>query len=132
MYYMEKIVTGKYEAVLQAALKALKGEGFGVLTEIDVTKTLRKKLNVDFRSYTILGACNPALAHQALKAEAQIGILLPCNVVVQEDPEGRGISVSAVNPLEAMAAVKNEDLECVAGEVTERLKRVLASLPERV
>lgn len=87
MYYMEKIVKGKYEAVLKAAVNALKGEGFG--------------------------------------------ILLPCNVVIQEDPEGRGISVSAVNPMEAMAAVKNEDLECVSGEVTERLKRVLASLPEQ-
>jgi len=132
MYYMEKIIKGKYEAVLKASITALKGEGFGVLTEIDVPKTLKKKLNVDFRPYTILGACNPPLAHEALKAESQIGILLPCNVVVQEDPKGRGISVSAVNPVEAMSSVKNEDLACVAGEVTERLKRVLAALPDRI
>ena len=106
---------------------ALKDQGFGVLTDIDVQKTLREKLGVEFRQYRILGACNPSLAHRALQLEDKIGTMLPCNVIVQEHGEGR-IEVSAVDPVASMQAVDNPDLGDVAHTVQAKLKAVIASL----
>ncbi len=115
-----------YKQAVEAAKEALKAEGFGVLTEIDVKATLKKKLDVDFRKYIILGACNPSLAHKALQTEQNIGLLLPCNVIVYED--GGGSVVSAIVPMEAMAVVDNPELEPIAEQVSEKLRRVIASL----
>jgi uncharacterized protein (DUF302 family) len=108
-------------------IELLKQEGFGVLTEIDVRTTLREKLDVDFRPYKILGACNPSLAHRALQAESGIGLLLPCNVVVEERPAG-GSKVSFLDPKSALGLVGNADLEPMAVEAAERLRRVAARL----
>lgn len=126
-YFLAKDVKMTYEAALAAVTEALKDEGFGVLTEIDVAATLKKKLDVDFPRYKILGACNPPLALQALTAENQIGVLLPCNVVVQEHKDGR-VEVSAMDPVGAMAMVGNKQLDAIAGDVRGRLERVLAKL----
>ena len=115
-----------YKQAVEAAKEALKSEGFGVLTEIDVKATLKKKLDMDFREYIILGACNPSLAHKALQTEQNIGLLLPCNVIVYED--GGGSVVSAIAPMEAMGVVDNLELEPIAKQVDEKLKRVIASL----
>jgi uncharacterized protein (DUF302 family) len=102
-------------------------EGFGIITEIDVKKTLRKKLGVDFRAYKILGACNPTLAHQALQLEDKVGTMLPCNVVVQEIGDGR-VEIAAVDPVASMSAIDNPQLKAIAAAVADRLKRVIASL----
>ncbi|MCC0007044.1 MAG: DUF302 domain-containing protein [Hyphomicrobiaceae bacterium] len=126
-YYIAKTVTKTYEEALDAVTEALKGEGFGVLTEIDVRETLKKKLDVDFPKYKILGACNPPLALKALTAENQVGVLLPCNVVVQEHKDGR-VEVSAMDPAGAMAMVGNTELDAIATDVRGRLERVLAKL----
>jgi len=104
----------------------LKKEGFGVLTEIDVKETLKKKLSVDFRKYIILGACNPPYAHRALKAELEVGLLLPCNVIVYE--EGGECVVSAINPISALGVVENAELKAVAVEVKEKIERAIKSL----
>lgn len=120
-----------FEAAREKVVKALAGEGFGILTEIDVQATLKKKLDVDFRKYVILGACNPALAHRALGAEPRIGLLLPCNVVVQEREAGGDIEVSFQNPGAIFAMVGNPDLEPVAAEAGIRLGRVLNVLSTR-
>lgn len=106
--------------------EALAKEGFGILTEIDVKATLKKKLDVEFRPYVILGACNPALAHRALGAEPQIGLLLPCNVVIEQ--EGDGVSVSIADPRAMFSLVKNPALEPVVQEADQRLRRVLEAL----
>jgi uncharacterized protein (DUF302 family) len=113
--------------VVAAVTAALKSEGFGVLTEIDVKDTLKKKLDVDFRRYVILGACNPQLAHKALGAEPQIGLLLPCNVVVQEAP-GDGVVVSIADPKAMFSLVDNPGVAPVAEEADARLRRVLNAL----
>ena len=126
-YYNSKIVNYTFEDSITKVTDELKKEGFGVLTEIDVQETLKKKLDVDFRRYKILGACNPPNAYKALQAEENIGVLLPCNVIVQEK-EGGKVQVSAVNPMESMQVVKNDALGEVALEVTEKLKRVLERL----
>lgn len=126
-YYNSKIVNYTFEDSIAKVTDELKKEGFGILTEIDVQETLKKKLDVEFRRYKILGACNPPNAYKALQAEENIGVLLPCNVIVQEKEDGK-VQVSAVNPMESMQAVKNEALEEVALEVTEKLKRVLERL----
>lgn len=126
-YFMTKNVSMSYDAALAAATEALKGEGFGVLTEIDVSATLKAKLGVDFPKYKILGACNPPLALKALTAENQIGVLLPCNVVVQEHKDGR-VEVSAMDPVGAMGMIGNATLTEIAGEVRGRLDRVFAKL----
>jgi uncharacterized protein (DUF302 family) len=107
--------------------EALSAQGFGVLTEIDVQKTLAKKLGVDFRRYVILGACNPTLAKQALDAEPQIGLLLPCNVVVQELPEGR-VVVSIADPGAMFTLVENPAVEPVAKEADRRLRKALEGI----
>jgi len=126
-YYNSKIVKHSFDDTLAIVTEELKKEGFGVLTEIDIKETLKKKLQVDFRRYKILGACNPTFAYRALQIEENLGVLLPCNVVVQEK-EDHSIQVSAINPIESLHAVQNEALGDVAGEVTEKLKRVLANL----
>jgi uncharacterized protein (DUF302 family) len=116
-----------FDDAVERVTEALAAEGFGVLTTIDVKATLKKKIDADFRPYTILGACNPGLAHKALSAEARIGVMLPCNVVVQEDAPGRTL-VSAVDPVASMSAVDNPDLGGIAGEVRAKLKSVIDGL----
>ncbi|MCA9950049.1 MAG: DUF302 domain-containing protein [Anaerolineales bacterium] len=116
-----------YAAAVTAVTAALKEEGFGVLTEIDVKATLKKKIDVDFRPYVILGACNPPLAHKALSAAAEVGLLLPCNVVVAEEEDGR-IWVSAINPEIMMSMVDDPQLEAVACDARARLERAINSL----
>jgi uncharacterized protein (DUF302 family) len=116
-----------YDAVVARAIELLAGEGFGVLTEIDVKTTLKKKLDVDFKRYVILGACNPPLAHQALSAEPDIGVLLPCNVCVSER-DGGGTRVAAMNPSAAFSLIANPDIGDVAEEVRGRLQRVLDAI----
>jgi uncharacterized protein (DUF302 family) len=118
-----------YEEAREAVIASLKQEGFGVLTEIDVKATMKAKLNADFRKYTILGACNPPLAHQALTSEIEIGLLLPCNVIVYEADDG-GSVVSAMNALAVMEFTSNPALRPVAEQATEKLKRALARLPQ--
>lgn len=117
-----------YDQAVAKTTEALKAEGFGVLTEIDVKATMKKKLDADFRRYVILGACNPPLAHQALSSELELGLLLPCNVIVYENDEG-GSVVSAMDPQVVIGSVvKNPAMETVAREVTARLHRVIDSL----
>jgi uncharacterized protein (DUF302 family) len=120
-----------YEEAIERTAAALKEQGFGVLTTIDVKETLKKKLDADFRKYVILGACNPPLARRALEAEIEVGLLLPCNVVVYETEAGKSV-VSAMAPLSALGIVgKNEALQSVAREADEKLKRALAGLESR-
>ena len=118
-----------YEEAREAIIAALKEQGFGVLTEIDVRATMKAKLGVEWRKYAILGACNPPLAHQALTNEIEIGLLLPCNVIVYE-AEGGGSVVSVMNALAAMEFTGNPTLKPVAEEATVRLKRALDRLPQ--
>lgn len=117
-----------YAEAVEAVTQALKGEGFGVLTTIDVQATLRQKLSVERTPYTILGACNPPLAHQALSAEPEIGLLLPCNVVVYESDAGQTV-VSAIDPEAMFSVVRRDDLAELAAEVGARLRRALGKLP---
>ena len=126
-YYFNKTVEGTFEDVCQRAVEALKAEGFGVLTEIDVKETLKKKLDVDFRKYTILGACNPTFAYKALQTEDKIGIMLPCNVIVQEITKDE-IEVAAVDPIASMQAIHNPNLEGIALQVQEKLKKVIKDM----
>ena len=125
-YYFSKTLKSGFDETITKVTDALQKEGFGVLTEIDVKATLKKKLDVDFKPYRILGACNPSFAHQALKNEDKIGVMLPCNVIIiqQED----GVEVSAVDPMASMQAVKNEALGQIAGEVQQKLKNVIDGL----
>lgn len=125
-YYLSKTLNTSFNAAVERVTEELKKEGFGVLTDIDVKETLKKKLNVDFRKYRILGACNPPFAYQALLAEGKIGILLPCNVIVQET--GRGVEVAAVDPTSSMQVVGNPKLEGVAEQVRAKLRAVIDSL----
>ena len=126
-YHMSKQITSDFEDAIQRVTEALKKEGFGILSDIDIKATLRKKLDVGFRNYRILGACNPPFAYQALLAEDHIGTMLPCNVIVQEHAEGH-VEVSAVDPIASMQAIENPDLQDIATEVRARLKRVIDSL----
>lgn len=123
---IQKVVSLPYDAVLARLPDALKAEGFGVLTQIDVRDTLREKLGVEFRRYKILGACNPQLAHRALQAELGVGVMLPCNVVVYED--GERTVVVAIDPMETVAAA-SAALRPIADEVRGKLTRVLERLP---
>jgi len=125
-YYFAKMTALPFDEAITKVTTELQKEGFGVLTEIDVQATLKKKLNADFRRYRILGACNPPFAHKALLAEEHIGLMLPCNVVVQE--KEKGVEISAVDPVASMAGVKNDQLAGIAGEVRERLQRVIQNL----
>lgn len=118
-----------YEDAIPLVTKALKQEGFGVLTEIDVTATLKSKLDVEYKPYIILGACNPTLAHQALQIEPELGLLLPCNVIVYDNGDG-STTVSIVDPIQMLGVVNNPDLSSIATEAAERLGRVLAHVTE--
>jgi uncharacterized protein (DUF302 family) len=126
-YYFSKILPTTFDQAILRVTEELQKDGFGILTEIDVTGTLKKKLGVDFRKYRILGACNPNFAYQALQKEAHIGTMLPCNVIVQETEDGR-IEVAAVDPLVSMQGIENPELAQVAGEVQARLKGVIDRL----
>lgn len=126
-YHFTKTMDRRFEKVVSDVTEALKQEGFGILTEIDVQQTLKQKLGVDFRKYCILGACNPPLAHQALQVEDKIGAMLPCNVVVQETDDGK-VAVSAVDPIASMQAVSNPKLMGVAQTVQQKLKAVIEAL----
>jgi uncharacterized protein (DUF302 family) len=126
-YYYSRILDLPLEQAEARVREELQREGFGVLTEINVKETLKKKLDVDFRPYKILGACNPSLAHRALQAEDKIGTMLPCNVVVQE-VDGRRTEVAAIDPVASMQAVENEGLAEIAEDVRSRLRRVVDSL----
>jgi uncharacterized protein (DUF302 family) len=126
-YFFKTTIDVPYEQVVEKVREALADEGFGVLTEIDVKATLKEKLDVDFKPYIILGACNPPLAYRTLQVEEQIGLMLPCNVVVQEAADGKSI-VAALNPLVAMQSVGNPELAPTANEVTEKLRRVIQAL----
>lgn len=125
--FVKKIEDTNFEDVVDQVTVALKSEGFGVLTEIDVKGTLKKKLDIDFRKYMILGACNPPLAHKALEAESNIGLLLPCNVVVQELTEG-GIEVSIADPNVMLNVVGNTDVTPIAQEAARRLRSVFEAI----
>lgn len=118
---------GEFEEVINRVTEELKTEGFGVLTQIDITKTLKEKIDVDFKKYRILGACNPHFAYKALSVEETIGVMLPCNVIVVEAGEGE-YEVSAVSPMASMQAIENEKLEPIAHEVEEKLKSVINRL----
>ena len=126
-YYFDKTLELSFEQAIERVTEELKKEGFGILTQIDVQETLKKKLDVDFRPYQILGACNPPFAYQALQAEDKIGTMLPCNVIVQEIGEGK-TEVSAVDPVASMAAIDNPSLREIAGQVRERLRQVIERL----
>ena len=126
-YYFNKELKMGFEEVINKVTKALKEEGFGILTEIDIKDTLRKKLDIDFRNYKILGACNPPFAHKALLAEDKIGTMLPCNVIVQQI-DANTVEVAAINPMASMMAVKNNNLNDIAEEITSKLKNAIDSL----
>ncbi len=126
-YYFSKIINESFDKAIVKVIVSLENEGFGVLTEIDVKETLKKKLDVDFQKYTILGACNPSFAYKALKAEDKIGIMLPCNVIVQEISEGE-VEIAAVDPVASMKAVENPALLEIANQVQEKLRKVIESL----
>jgi len=125
-YYFSKIVDDSFEDAIERVTGLLGDEGFGVLTTIDVSATLKKKLDVDFQRYTIFGACNPGYAHKALTAEGKIGTMVPCNVIVQE-VDGK-VEVAAVDPMASMMAIENEALGGIATEVREKLKAVIDRL----
>jgi uncharacterized protein (DUF302 family) len=126
-YSFSTVLDASYEDAVFRVTDALKEEGFGVLTEIDVKATLKKKLGVDFRKYVILGACNPPYAHRTLQADLDVGLLLPCNVIVYETDDKKAY-VSAFNPVSALEVIKNQELRKIAEEVSEKLKRVLAKV----
>ncbi|HBS03377.1 MAG TPA: hypothetical protein DEA96_00325 [Leptospiraceae bacterium] len=126
-YYFAADLNQDFDSAIETVTAALKDEGFGIISEIDIKDKLKEKLDVDFRRYRILGACNPPYAHKALTIEDKIGTMLPCNVIVQEK-DGGGTEVAAINPLESMKAVNNPDLLALAQEVTDRLKKVIEKL----
>lgn len=126
-YYFSAIVNDSFSNTIQRVTDALKAEGFGVLTEIDIKATLKKKLDVEIAPYTILGACNPPFAYQALQAEDKIGTMLPCNVIVQEKGSGK-VEVAAVDPAASMQAIQNAELEKIAGAVRDKMQKVIQHL----
>jgi len=126
-YYIEKTLNTDFDSAIEKATEALKKEGFGVLSEIDIHEKLKEKLDVDYPKYRILGACNPSLAYEALKKENKIGTMLPCNVIVREVSENE-TEVAAVDPIASMQAVENEELSQVANEVQGKLQKVINSL----
>jgi len=126
-YYFTKTLDDSFEGAIDRVTRILKDEGFGILTEIDVKETFKKKLDIDFRKYRILGACNPQMAHKAIKAESKIGTMLPCNVIVQELENGK-TEVSAVDPVASMTAIENDDLGNIAQEVRAKLQSVIERL----
>lgn len=126
-YYLSTIFKGTFDEAIEKATEELKKEGFGILTEIDVKETLKKKLDVDFKKYRILGACNPEFAHKALLKEDKIGAMLPCNVIVEEHENGE-VEVSAINPIASMQAVENEGLAEITTQVRDLLGKVIKNI----
>ncbi|MFN3195770.1 MAG: DUF302 domain-containing protein [Chlorobiota bacterium] len=126
-YTHSKTLSGNFEEIKDKVTAELKEEGFGVLTQIDITNTLKEKIDVDFKKYHILGACNPHFAHKALTEEEKIGVMLPCNVIIVEAGEGK-YEVSAVSPMASMQAIENENLGSIAQEVENKLKSVIDRL----
>ncbi len=127
-YYISKTIEGlSFQEAIEKATEELKKEGFGVLTSIDFTATMKKKLDVDMYNYTILGACNPQYAYKAVQAEDKIGTMLPCNVIIQERTAGK-IEITAVDPMASMQSVENESLGGIATEIKEKLERFIQSL----
>lgn len=126
-YHFSKTIRSDFDAAIEIVTAALAAKGFGIMTSIDVSATLKKKLGVDFPPYTILGSCNPQFAHKALLTENKIGTMLPCNVVVQQLADGQ-IEVSAVDPAASMQAIDNADLTAIAGDVRHMLKQVIDGL----
>ncbi len=123
-YHLSKVVALPFGAAVAATITALRNHGFGVLTEIDVQATLKKKLDVGFRPYRILGACNPTMAYQALQVEDKVGTMLPCNVIVQQREDG-AVEVSAIDPVASMQAIENPELVRLAGSVRDLLRQVV-------
>ena len=126
-YFYSATTDQSFGEAIETVTALLKEEGFGVLTEIDIKDTLKKKLDVDFKKYRILGACNPQFAHKALTAEDKIGVMLPCNVIVEEHEDGQ-VEVSAVDPVASMQAVENDELHPIANEVRLHLQKVIDQL----
>jgi uncharacterized protein (DUF302 family) len=126
-YYFEKTVNYSFEDAVERVTEELKKEGFGVLTEIDVAATLKKKLDVDFRKYKILGACNPPFAYKALQAEDKIGVMLPCNVIVQQVSDTQ-TEIAVVDPVASMQAIENEQLGEIAKEIRSKLEKVILNV----
>ena len=126
-YYFNTTIKVPFDEAIEKVIEELKKEGFGVLTDIDVKATLKNKLDVDYKNYRILGACNPSYAYKALQAEDKIGIMLPCNVIVQETEDGK-VEVSAVDPIASMQAIQNAELEDIANQAQAKLKKVIDKL----
>jgi uncharacterized protein (DUF302 family) len=126
-YYISKKINTNFEQAIHLVTESLKKEGFGILTEINLQEKLKEKLDVDFRKYKILGACNPAYAYKAIQQEDKIGTMLPCSVIVQELAKNE-IEVAAVDPIASMMAVENQGLVDIATEIKEKLERAIASL----
>ena len=126
-YYFHTILNSSFDEAITRVTEELKKEEFGILSEIDVRQALKKKLNVDFRKYIILGACNPPYAYQALQIEEKIGTMLPCNVIVLENDQGQ-VEVAAIDPIASMQAIKNSQLHEVAVQIQAKLKKVIDSL----
>jgi len=126
-YYYSKTVNLGFDEAVSSVTQALKKEGFGILTDIDVKSTIKKKLDVDFRNYRILGACNPPFAYKALQAEDKIGTMLPCNVIVQETADG-GIEIAAIDPIASMKAIDNPKLSEIAETIGQKLKTVIETV----
>lgn len=126
-YFSKLLINVTFDEAIQKVTESLKKEGFGILTEIDIKATLKKKLDVDFYNYKILGACNPPYAYKALLAEDKIGTMLPCNVIVQEKKAGH-VEVSAVDPAASMQAIDNKDLQTIANEIRTKLQKVIKNL----
>ncbi len=126
-YYFTKTISTTFDDAIKKVTDKLKEEGFGILSEIDVKETLKKKLDVDFKKYRFLGTCNPPFAYKALQAEDKIGAMLPCNVIVVEQEENK-IEISAVDPVASMQAIDNESLNDIAFEIQSKLKKVIDSL----
>jgi uncharacterized protein (DUF302 family) len=126
-YYFTKTLTASFDEAIQHVTDSLKTEGFGIISEINMHEKFKEKLGIDFRKYRILGACNPAYAYKALQAEEKVGTMLPCNVIVIDKENGQ-TEISVVNPIASMMAIRNPELELIASEVTEKLKRVIEAL----
>jgi uncharacterized protein (DUF302 family) len=126
-YYISRTIESRFDDAVAKVVDTLKGEGFGVLTDIDVAATMKQKLGIEFRPYRILGACNPPLAHKALTAEDKVGVMLPCNVIVQEAGAGK-VEVAAIDPRTAMERVGNPALTDLANEVADKLAHVISAL----
>ena len=129
-YYFSTKVDLPFDEAITRVTEELKKEGFGILTDIDVKATLKKKMDVEFHNYRILGACNPPFAYQALKAEDKIGTMLPCNVILQETKDGK-VEIAAVDPLASMQAIRNKELEDIADQVRIKLKKVINGIEAR-